>query len=229
MINYFIFNGINSIDREIIINQMPPISKPERRISKIEIPGKNGVLYQDEESYEPIVYQLACTILNPKLIDTIKEWLNGEGKITFSSMPDRYYQANIVNKIDYTSIARQIYEFPLEIEVQPIAHGIIEKILNVSKKTSLIITDSTYNIKPYIKVIGSGNITLTINNKSIILNEIEEYIELDCELEEAYKNTENCNNKVNCTEFPELKVGENVIDFIGNVENIQIKYREAYL
>ena len=213
----------------IIINKMPPISKPQRRIEKITIPGKNGVLYQDDKSYEPIIAQIACTIIEKKFINVIKQWLNGEGKFILSTMPDRYYNARIINQIDYTDIARKIYEFPLQIELQPISYGVKEKELNIKKESQIIITDSTYLIKPYIKIEGKGDITLTVNNKSVILKNITDYIELDCELEEAYKDIENCNNKINCIEFPTLMPGKNDISFLGNVSNIQIKYREAYI
>ena len=84
-------------------------------------------------------------------------------------------------------------------------------------------------IKPYIKVNGSGIITLTLNNKSIVLKDIQEYIELDCELEEAYKNNLNCNSKVECEDFPVLIPGINNISWTGNVSNIQMMYREAFL
>lgn len=135
----------------------------------------------------------------------------------------------MVNKIDFTTIADQLYTFPIIFELQPIGHSIKEKEIVLDQPSKIIITESTYKIKPYLKINGSGNITLTINNKSIILTNIIDYIEIDCECEEVYKDSENCNNKANCNEFPILIPGENNIDFIGDVSEVQIKYREAFL
>ena len=36
MIPFFIFNGINSKDRGIIVNSLPSISKPEKRYEEID-------------------------------------------------------------------------------------------------------------------------------------------------------------------------------------------------
>lgn len=229
MINYFIFNDINSIDENIIIRTMPPIKKAAKRIEKVDIPGKNGSLYIDEDAYETMIIQIECSIIEKTDISRISKWLNGRGNLILSSSPDRFYKANIINSIDFTSIAGKIYEFPLEVELDPISYGLEEKNMSISEETELTITESTYNIKPYIKVVGNGDITLTINNKNVILYNIEDYIELDCEIEEAYKEHSICNHKIYCNEFPKLNPGTNNISWIGNVSNLQIKYREAFI
>ena len=151
------------------------------------------------------------------------------GKLTISTEQDKYYDVIIKNQIDFEQVYRVCNEFAVKFEVQPIKHSIKEKEINISEDTQIIITESTYNVKPYIKVTGSGNIKLTINNKSVILNNVVDYIELDCELEEAYKNSVDCNRQVLCDDFPELTQGENNIIIEGNVSNIQIKYKEAFL
>lgn len=228
--NYFIFNGVSSKDKGIIITKMPPISKPERRVNKIIIPGKNGCLYEDEKVYETIVIQIECAIISEDYnIREIMKWLEGEGKLILSTSPYCYYNANIINKIDYTDIARQIHEFPLQIELQPIAHSVKQKEINLTEADDIYIMESTYNIKPYIKAVGNGDITININNKTLILKNVDEYIELDSNTEEAYKGNLNKNNCVYSEEFLELTPGKNFISWIGNVSNIQIKYEEAYL
>ena len=229
MINYFIFNDINSIDENIIIRKMPVLQKAMKRIEKISIPGQNGSMYIDEDAYETKLIQIECSIIEDTDISRINKWLNGSGKLILSSYPNRFFKANIVNSIDFTSIVNKIHEFPLEIELHPISYGLEEKTINITKETEITITESTYSIKPYIKVFGSGKITLTVNNKNIILNNVDKYIELDCDLEEAYKDTINCNNKIYCDEFPELNPGENHVSWIGNVSSVQINYREAFI
>lgn len=48
---------------------------------------------------------------------------------------------------------------------------------------------------PYIKITGSGTVTLTINNASFTFSDIDEYIEIDSEAMNAYKGTVAKNNK----------------------------------
>lgn len=228
--SYFIWKNINSLDKDIIITKKPTIPKFEKRIESITIPGKSGTLYyNDEDVYESAIMTIECTLLDWDKLLEVKKWLDGEDKLILSTQKDCFYNAVIKNKIDFTTIADKIYTFPITFDIQPIAHSTEEKEISILKETNLLIEKSTYCIKPHIKVNGSGAVTLTINNKSIVLKDIEEYIELDCELEEAIKGEVNCNNKVECEDFPTLVPGTNNISWIGNVSSIQFKYREAFL
>lgn len=227
--NYFIFNGENSKNKGIIITKMPQISKAAKRIEKITIPGRNGVLYQDEGTYESIVIQIQCSIIENCNINEIKKWLNGEGDLILSTSPDVFYKANIINQIDYTSIVNLIYEFPLELELQPFSYS-IEKYKQVYTKGqthTFNIPDATIDMLPYIKVEANEKINLTINNEMMILN-VEEYIELDCELLIAHKSYESADDKVKGNFF-KLIPGLNRIDILGNYTKLEIIYRKAYL
>lgn len=229
MYPFFIFNNISSRDKGIFVNRLPPIAKPEKNYEEIEIPGRNGKLYIDNGNFNNFTYEITCTLMPGTNIRSISNWLNGEGKLILSTELDKYYNVIVKNQIDFEQIYKVCNEFVVVFDVYPISYGTIEKEININEMSTITITESTYKIKPYIKIEGSGNITLTINNKSVILNDIQEYIELDCELEEAFKDNINCNNKIYCLDFPELQVGKNVIEFLGNITNIYIKYREAYI
>lgn len=226
---FFIFNNINSKDKGILVNNLPPISKAERKYEELEIPGRNGKLYIDENCYDTFVYTITCTLMPDSNIREISKWLNGTGKLILCTELDKIYDVLIKDQIDYEQTYRICNRFEVNFEVQPVAKSVLEKEINLNKESSLIIKESTYQIKPYIKVSGNGNITLTINNNSINLKNIEDYIELDCELEEAFKNNENCNSKVECEDFPILFPGENVISWTGNISNLHIKYKEAFI
>lgn len=227
--NYFIFNNINSKDKGIIINKMPVIPKPAKRIEKTVIPGRNGVLYEDDGTYETVVIQIECSIIEECDIYEIKKWLEGEGELILSTSPSVFYKANIINQIDYTSIVNKIYTFPLEVELQPFAYSIekFTQIFNSGESLSFNIDNATADIFPYIKVVGEGQINLTINNNTMVLN-VEDYIELDCELQIAHKNYEAADDKAK-GEFFKLIQGENIISILGNYNSLEIIYRKAYL
>ena len=77
---------------------------------------------------------------------------------------------------------------------------------------------------PYIKVTGSGTVTLTINDSSFTLKEIDEYIELDFDMPNAYKGLEPKNNKVSGADMSTftLRPGFNAISWVGDVEKLEI-------
>lgn len=226
---FFIFNNINSKEKGILVNNLPPISKPERNYEELEIPGRNGKLYIDDESYNTFMYTITCTLMPDSNIREISKWLNGTGKLILCTELDKMYDVLIKDQIDYEQTYRICNQFEVNFEVQPIVKSVEKKEINLTKEDSIIIQESTYQIKPYLKIFGNGNITLTINNNSINLKNIEDYIELDCELEEAFKDNKNCNSKVECENFPILFPGENYFSWTGNITNLQIKYKEAFI
>ncbi len=226
---FFIFNRINCKDKGILVNNLPPISKPERMYEEIEVPGRNGKLYIDNNCYNTFQYPITCTLMPGANIREISKWLNGVGKLILSTELDKEYEVIIKDQIDYEQTYRICNQFEVNFEVQPISRGVVEKEINLTEEGKIIIKESTYIIKPYLKITGSGAITITINNTSLNIKQIEDFIEIDCELEEAYKENENCNSNIQCETFPYFNPGENNISWLGNITNMQIKYREAFI
>ncbi len=228
MIPYFIWNNVNSIDKHIIVNELPPITRAKKRIEEKIIPGRSGKLYIDDNVYDTFVYQIKCTLGPEANVREIASWLNGTGKLIISLEEDKYYEGIINNKIDFSKVLHVFYEFPIEFELQPFAYSIKEIEHNFKKASKIYITQSTAEVCPYYRIEGEGQATITINNKSQIIRNIDGYIELDAKIEEAYKDNQNQNTNV-IGEFLKLKPGENIIEWIGSITNLKIKYRETYL
>ena len=72
------------------------------------------------------------------------------------------------------------------------------------------------------KIYATGAITLYINDRAHTFKEIEDYIEVDSALLNAYKGDTLQNNKMTTTLFPKLVAGENKIRWAGNVKKIDI-------
>jgi phage-related protein len=81
---------------------------------------------------------------------------------------------------------------------------------------------------PYIKVVGSGDIAININNQKLILKGVEDYVEVDTELYNCFKGNVNQNNKM-YSDFPVLEEGKNEISFTGNVSQLEILPRWVVL
>lgn len=229
MNQYFIFKNINSKDMGIIIDSSPVFTRAPKKIEEIKLDGKNGSLYIDDNLFDTMIRQLSCVIVDKKKdIREIMAWLSGEGPIIFSTELDKYYEAAIINQIDYTDIARQLYTFPLQIELQPFAYSVEEKKLDIKNHGIFNIEKSTYTIFPRIKVYGNGDIDLNINGRIQKLYNINEYVELDSKLEIAYKDLQNKNMDIAGT-YLTLEKGNNSIEWTGIVSKVEIYYRECYI
>lgn len=80
----------------------------------------------------------------------------------------------------------------------------------------------TFESEPVITIFGTGNITLYVNNQSIVLTSISNDITLDSETLNAYSGSTSLNNKMN-GEFPKFQVGENTINWTGNITKIEVQ------
>ena len=79
-----------------------------------------------------------------------------------------------------------------------------------------------FDALPIITVYGSGVGTVTVNDTTVSISEIDSYIVLDCELMDAYKGTVNKNPYISAVDFPVLKAGVNNISFTGGVTSLDI-------
>lgn len=226
---YFIFNNVKSLDKKIILKDKPVITSPQLRDNGIVIEGRSGKLYYNEKIYDSFVRTIECTILDSSIdVREISSWLKGEGKIIFSHELDKFYKVNIINQIDFTNIANQINEFPLVLEFEPFAYDVEETLIELTEISDIEIKNANTDIFPKIKIYATGDVTLNINDKSQIIYDVEEFIELDSQLEIAYKDTTNKNQFI-YGEYLKLTPGINKISFIGQVDKIEIIYRGTYI
>lgn len=226
---YFIYNDIDSRNMGVVLKTLPPITRPNRRTEQITIPGRNGTLTVDEGTYDSMSVSLECYLkpgFDPR---KVTNWLNPSGKITFSDEPDKYYNARIINSIPLSRVFRISRSFIIQLELQPFAYSkeIFVKKINSGVAYSFYIDEATANMYPYIKVTGSGEIELTINGTTMKIYP-NEYIELDCELQVAYKDSEGANERVYGSFF-NLVPGTNTISIFGDYTEIEIKYRKLYI
>ena len=170
----FIFKGISSTDfNGIVVNSLPPISKPPKRVNKIQIDGRDGDIteFLGYDSYEK---EIEITVLKETNIDELIKWLNGKGTLVLSNEPDKCYEAEIINQIDFSRLEK--YEKnKIKFHCQPFKHLLNETELkkeNLSKTTSgtsIDLNDST-EMRCELKISGNSE-QETRSGKNLIRNE----------------------------------------------------------
>lgn len=161
-------------------------------------------------------------------IDDIVDWLTNikNEKLVFSFMPDKYY---IVKNVNIENITRNYYKYNT-IEIVFILEPFKYLHENVIEQTSSfdINYNGTYKGKPNIKIYGTGNIQLTINNEIIQINNINNYVELDSKLYLCLNSDRTSKTRDMIGHFPILTKGINNIKWTGNISKIQILPRTAF-
>lgn len=229
----FVFAGKDSYqDYGIIISKRPNLPSPKRRVSYIEVPGRDSNLRYDEGTYEDVTLSVECTIKGENImerLDTIKAWLftAGESDLIFSFQPDKKFKAQIVNAIDFKQGFKITSQFVLLFNCRPFKYAVSNTLVTITTGlgTTLVNQGSVVS-RPVIKVYCTGDGSFKINNREMLLTGISTtYITLDSELEEAYSSNNgiiaNANNFIS-GEFPLLDTGNNTITFAGGVTKLEI-------
>jgi len=230
-VNQFSYNGKKSFDdMGLIITDTPSRVSPARRISFTAIEGRNGDIVNDEGCFDngEIKYNVTAIAEDfemPLLVRKIKHWLQGEAgyfKLSDTYDPNYYYLACYKGAVDIADKLSILGSATLTFSVKPFKYRIDGNTeISVTAATA-IYNPEDFESTPYIKIFGSGNITLSINNTSFAFKGVSEYIEIDGEIMACFKGTELQNTKASFVNFPKLAPGKNNISFTGNVMKIII-------
>ena len=225
MLPYFIFRGIDSRDY-LTVDKLPSIFKPVKDVQRIEIEGRDGFLTQDNGSYRSNIKSVECWIKDLSQIDYICSWLTGGGDVIFSNEPDKKYKATIINQIEFSKIILQYHKFIIQFDCQPHKYSIDNNPIILT--AAGVILNPGAASKPVIKIYGAGNIDLTINSAVIHITSVVDYVTIDGELMDCYKDTVLKNNNMN-GEFPVLVSGSNTISWTGIVTKVEVVPNRRWL
>ena len=230
--SYIIWKNKNSNDISgLIISELSPISKPKMRTNVTEIDGLDGDIV-DYLGYKSYNKSVLIGLTKNYDIDEIIAYFNESGKLVLSNEPDKYYNAQIVDSIDYNRLIN-FKKAIVKFYVQPYKFLLNESsyILEISTETSLsVLNKGLEKSKPIITLYGTGEIEILINGNSIFSVNMgtDEYITIDSEKEEAYKGAV-LKNRQMLGSFPELNPGTNVISWVGNLTEIEVVPKSRWL
>lgn len=219
--SFIIFNNRNSLDFDIVIDEewLPSIQDAEEEIEIIKVPGRDGCLTINKGRKEPINKKVLCVLLDESRKAEVKKWLKGEGNLILSNENDVYYYSRIIKPVEFRHHWNGGWEFEVELLCQP--YGYLHSggnLITINAKNTILHNPTDEISKPLIKIYGTGTVDLILNNKIHKFN-INEYVEIDSELMESYKDT----SLVTFTgDFPEFAPGQNTITWNGTVTKIEV-------
>ena len=127
--NYIILNEVNSNTIPgLIIQSLPPISKPKIRTQIEEIDGRDGDIVT-ELGYSAYDKEFTIGTYGNCDINQVIAFFNSEGVVTFSNEPDKYYNYQIVEQIDFERLVR-FKTATVTMHVQPFKYSTTEESLS---------------------------------------------------------------------------------------------------
>lgn len=155
--NYVVLNGVKSNTiKGLLIQELPPISKPLMRTQIEQIDGRDGDIVTNlgYSSYEK---QVKIGLFGAFDIDQVIEYFASSGTVTFSNEPDKYYNYQIIQQIDFERLIR-FRQATVTFHVQPFKYSAMADDVTASMDNWKGLPNN---------VITKNGITITASNGSI--------------------------------------------------------------
>lgn len=141
MVNYVELNGEKSTNvKGLIIQSLPPISKPKMRTSTTTIDGRDGDIIT-RLGYAAYDKQLSIGLHGDFDIDDAISFFDSEGEVVFGNEPDKYYRYQILDQIDFKRLVR-FRTATVKMHVQPFKYDAVDRTFDIVNQF-LHVEDST--------------------------------------------------------------------------------------
>lgn len=230
----FTWNGTNSRDKGLFLQEMPLIVRPEERVEHVTIPGRSGELTITEgvdvfNSYIQTVHVLVDSLEHVK---DIQYWLTGDGYVTFSCEPLRKQRARVINAVEFKKYSRNssFWEADVQFYCEPLKQALTEDVINITESGQQVENPGDVASRPQITVIGgSGNVTIRIGTRSINLKSLTDTVIVDCEAEWVTDDEGEPLPNIYTGSFPIIGVGTKTVQVTGTFTKLEIQPRWRYL
>lgn len=236
--NTITINGVDSSEIQgLLIQNLPPITKPKMRTRIEEIDGKNGDLITNL-GFSAYDKEFDIGLYNNYDLDAIISFFNSSGTITFSNESDKYYYFDLFEQIDFEKLIR-FKIAKVKMHMQPFKYSLLEntQTFDITNSTENVQITNTGNYisKPVLSITGTGTINLYLNSYQVFiidLGESETTITINvADLEAHNTDTGELMNRQVTGDYENfsLNVGLNTITWTGTISQIQLSNYSRWL
>ena len=227
-LNYFMIGEVSSLDYGVVISNAAVFNAPGRVYESVSVPGRNGAVLFDEGYYENVTVSYEAALLNKHSnLDGFRAWLMSFTK--YIRLEDTYHPEEYRLAIPSggfsvtTETANKVGRFKVSFDCKPQRFLKSGEVGTRYTEDVTLFNPTQYAARPIIRVygqgqLGVGNDTVTITGHSL------DYIDLDCDLCDAYCGAANANPYVSLSgdDYPSLGVGTTGITLGAGIEAIEV-------
>lgn len=230
MRNAFMFGGEWSTDYGVFVENPVEIILGAERYETARPMGGGAVLHilEGEGAMDPVTIPVDCVLKSGHSIDALSAWLRGCGPVVLPGDTGHYRNALVANAIPLQKIlrARSDRRFTVEFECEgwryhyPAANPI------AMAEPGWIENRGTGMAQPLIKAYGSGNATIMLGDRSLLIDGIDEHVMIDLDAHMTYKDGESWMTRTYRTGgWPVIDRGGCMINWTGGITHVEITPR----
>lgn len=229
----FTYDGHKSSEYGVYVGETSPYQTPEREITDVVIPGRNGSLTRDGKRFNNNVINYQCYVVEDALegFAALQELLLSSAsyrKLEDSIDSQFFRKARVHAGSDFDIISSNHGQGTFEIEFDCLPQRFYksgETPVEITT-TGTLVNPSMFASKPLIRIYGHG--TVEIGDVQITVAEHPDpYIDVDCDVRNCFYGSTNKNSFVTLTnhEYPELHTGSNGVEVTGEITKVEITPR----
>lgn len=228
-------DGVYSEDFGVYLKERPDIPTAEQHVEHIEIRGRvdgeltkkygfknveffaNFHMFDESEGFRKVYRKAKQNLLKAKTL-------------IFDDDSEVYYKVKTVLIDDSPTVLFKYGEIPTTFILDPFQYEISNAPQTITSRT--VITNEGYEAQPIITATCSGTGTIYINEMPIIIQNINGTITIDSEMMNAYRKVGALVTNLNSHmigDFPILRNGNNVIEFDGDISQIELITNKRWL
>lgn len=216
-----------------IIGTSPHIIRATRKTTVVQIAGTSREVVEMEDAWDSYD-QTYTLVVGDGTQDSIQEILSviaeklyktGYQVLIDDYEPDIFRLAYYVGGFDVENRKTRVGKFDITFRCRP-ERFLMSGNVPVDTPTGSVITNPTsFKAKPLIHIEGSGNGTLVIQGQTITIEDMVDYLNIDCDTMDVYRQPSENRNSLMSGEFPVLYSGNNSISFTGGITAVTITPR----
>lgn len=130
--NYVILNGVKSTTIQgLLIQSLPPISKPLMRTQIEEIDGRDGDIVT-KLGYSAYDKEMSIGLFGDYDVDEVIQFFSSEGTVIFSNELGKFYKYEIIEQIDFERLIR-FKTATVTFHVQPFKYSAVDDVFTLSQ------------------------------------------------------------------------------------------------
>ena len=231
MKNFVIINGKSSKELSgLMINELPPITRPLIRTEIEEIDGRDGDIIT-KLGYSAYDKSITIGLFGSYDINEVLAFFTSEGTIVFSNEEDKYYKFTQLAQIDVERLIK-FKTATITFHCQPFKWSVVRFEEVFTSQFDIFNYGNIYS-KPIYELTGTGTVNLSINNTQvlvIVFGDSSKTITIDTETLDAY-DTNGLVNRSITGDYKNLflDVGKSTFTWSGTLTQVKIKKASRWL
>lgn len=224
------YNGETFLSHGIHVDGSLSFGEPERDFEYVDVLGRSGSLALDNNRWYDLDLEVPCYINEnfPTTYRAFMAWLNASGgwnELETDIEPNYFRMALFTGIVSPTPTQlTQGGFFTVPFRVHPQRYLKTGKTATTFTANGTISNPTLFNARPLIRVYGSGQ--FQVGAETLTLSQAgTNYIDIDCDIMDAYEGATNMNQYLTVTDFPVLKPGSNGITLGSGITKLEITPR----